>query len=100
MAIGDTVGPNYDNISRVKRMEENKKSEKNNKKKKNKNKSPDKPKADPVGTNLPESSRVQESMGKPTVVEEVPTKRGYVSSTMYVVGAPVRGTRYVVRKMM
>ncbi|AET42707.1 hypothetical protein EXVG_00058 [Emiliania huxleyi virus 202] len=98
MAIGDTVGPNYDNIARVKRMEENKKPEKNKKNKKNK--SPAQPKANPVGTNLPESSRVQESMGKPTVVEEVPTKKGYVSSTMYAVGAPVRGTRYVVKKMM
>ncbi|AHA54492.1 hypothetical protein EhV18_00446 [Emiliania huxleyi virus 18] len=73
MAIGDTVGPNYDNIARVKRMEENKKPEKNKKNKKNK--SPAQPKANPVGTNLPESSRVQESMGKPTVVEEVPTKK-------------------------
>ena len=103
MAIGDTSGPNYTNIARQNELDKQK--SQYAKPKRNlfgtTKKTTKKTTQDPVGTNTPEAARVTQAMGKPVVVEETPSKNGYVRSTVYSVGmAPVNGTRYIMRTIM
>ena len=97
MAIGDITGPNYNNIARI---GDPPKVEKKVTFKEVPTPPPVPPVPEEKGTNTPDSERVKNSQMKPVVIEETPG-RGYFRTTMYSVGtAPVRGTRFIRRKIM